>query len=168
MRWDLSQRSGNVEDRRGMGGGTMVAGGGIGALVIAGIVYLLGGDPSAVLQGAGQPAGVEQGQPGSRPDDRLADFSAAVLGHTEQVWTKVFEERGMAYRPPVMVLYDGATQTGCGFGQAATGPFYCPADHKLYLDLSFFREMQQRPGAASGLISPSMVWTWWPTSWAIT
>ena len=149
MRWDLGQRSSNVEDRRGMGGGTLVAGGGIGALVIAGIVYLLGGDPSQVLQGTEPPAaqGGQLGQPGQRADDRLADFSSAVLGQTEQVWTQVFAERGMQYQKPVLVLYDGGTQTACGFGQAATGPFYCPNDHKLYLDLSFFREMQDRLGA---------------------
>ena len=148
MRWNMGDRSSNVEDRRGMGGGGMIAGGGIGALLLAGVVYLLGGDPSVILNNAGGSQAVETGAPpGQRADDRDADFSRAVLGQTEQVWTQVFAERGQRYEPPVLVLYDGGTQTGCGFGEAATGPFYCPVDHKLYLDLSFFRQMQQQLGA---------------------
>ena len=147
MRWDASQESSNVEDRRGVGM-PVVAGGGIGALVLAAVVYLLGGDPSALLQSAQQQAPAQATAPGQpRADDEQAAFAKAVLGQTEQVWTRVFAERGMQYSPPTMVLYDGATQTGCGVGQAAMGPFYCPNDQRVYLDLSFFREMQDKLGA---------------------
>ena len=145
MRWDLGQRSSYVEDRRGLG--VPVISGGIGVLLIAGIVYLLGGDPSVILQDA-QPQQAQTGAPpGQRADDRDADFSRAVLGQTEQVWSEVFRERGRTYEAPTLVLYDDATETGCGIGLAATGPFYCPQDGKLYLDLSFLRQMRERLGA---------------------
>ena len=152
MRWDMGQRSRNVEDRRGMGVPLVAGTGVVAVLLIAGIVYLLGGDPSQILQGALQPDQVQSsaqssGQPGPRPDDRDADFSKAVLGQTEQVWGEVFREHGVTYAPPTLVLYDGLTETGCGLGQSASGPFYCPQDRKLYLDLSFFRDMDQRLGA---------------------
>ena len=151
MRWDMGQRSRNVEDRRGMGG-PVIAGGGVAVLIIAGIVYLLGGDPTPILQSISDPDQVQSSaqssaQGGPRPDDRDADFAKAVLGQTEQVWGEVFHEHGVTYEPPTLVLYDGLAETGCGLGQSASGPFYCPEDRKLYLDLSFFRDMDQRLGA---------------------
>src|SRR5687767_4256882 len=149
MRWE-GWRSGNVEDRRGIGGGLAIGGGGLGLLAIVVISMLFGADPRQVLEqvGAGQQQQqVQQRQPGQpRPDDQLARFSAAVLGMTEQAWRQEFSARGETYQDPRMVLYDGATQTGCGGGQAAMGPFYCPLDRTIYLDLTFFRELDQRFG----------------------
>ncbi len=147
MRWDMGQRSRNVEDRRGMSG-PVLAGGGVAVLIIAGIVYLLGGDPTQILQSVTVSDQAQSSAPaGPRADDRDADLSKAVLGQTEQVWGEVFREHGVTYSPPVLVLYDGLTETGCGLGQSASGPFYCPDDRKLYLDLSFFRDLDQRMGA---------------------
>jgi predicted metalloprotease len=143
------RESGNVEDRRGIGRGVMLGGGGLGAVVIAVIVMLLGGDPQEVLNGVttgppGQQAGLDR-PAGPRDDDSLASFSRQVLASTEDVWGEVMP----GYTAPTLVLYDGQTDAGgCGVGQAAMGPFYCPADQKLYLDLAFYRELDQRFGAA--------------------
>jgi predicted metalloprotease len=135
--------SGNVEDRRGMG---MVGGGiGVGGIVIALIAYFLGVDPRMALNVAEQvaPPAQQQGRQGT-PSDEMGQFVAKVLGSTEDVWTKIFERSGTQYRPPTLVLYDGLTRTACGTGQAAMGPFYCPNDEKLYVDLSFYRDLQAR------------------------
>src|SRR5436190_12402843 len=135
--------SSNVEDRRGMG---MVGGGlGVGGIVIALIAYFLGVDPRMALNVAEQvaPPAHEQGHQGT-PNDELGRFVAKVLGSTEDVWTKIFEQSGAQYRPPTLVLYDGMTRTACGTGQAAMGPFYCPNDEKLYVDLSFYRDLKNR------------------------
>ena len=140
--------SGNVEDRRGMGmvgGGIGVGGIGVGGIVIALIAYFLGVDPRMALNVAEQvaPPAQQQGRQGT-PSDEMGQFVAKVLGSTEDVWTKVFERSGAQYRPPTLVLYDGLTRTACGTGQAAMGPFYCPNDEKLYVDLSFYRDLQNR------------------------
>ncbi len=150
MRWEQGPRSGNVEDRRGL---TLIrggVGGGFGVLAIVIVAALLGYDPGQVLDVInGQTTEAPASAPGApRPDDKLYDFSTAVLGQTEQVWTQVFAERGQRYEPPTLVVYDGITQTGCGYGQTAMGPFYCPLDRKLYLDLAFFREMDEKLGAS--------------------
>jgi uncharacterized protein len=151
MRWEEGPRSGNIEDRRGMGFGGPVAigGGGLGLIAVLVLTFLFGGDPRAVLeQAGGQAPAAAQRQPGEpRPDDKLADFSSAVLARTEEVWRQEFAQRGERYVEPTLVLYDGYTQTACGGGQAAMGPFYCPGDQKLYIDLSFFRELDRRFGA---------------------
>ena len=135
--------SSNVEDRRGMG---MVGGGlGIGGIVIAVIAYFLGVDPRMALNMAEQvaPPAQQQGQQGT-PNDRMGQFVAKVLGSTEDVWTKIFAQSRAQYRAPTLVLYDGLTRTACGTGQAAMGPFYCPNDEKLYVDLAFYRDLQNR------------------------
>jgi uncharacterized protein len=137
--------SGNVEDRRGMG---MAAGGlGIGGIVIAVIAYFLGFDPGMVTQMAEQVGGgsttQQEGQRGV-PADEMGQFVSRVLGSTEEVWGKVFQQSNIQYRPPTLVLYDGQVRSACGMGQAAMGPFYCPGDEKLYIDLSFFRDLQSR------------------------
>jgi predicted metalloprotease len=145
-----NDRSSNVEDRRGMGGPMMIGGGGLGLVAVIVISMLFGADPRDVLNqvNGGQPPQAAQREPGQpRPDDKLADFSSAVLASTEKVWSEEFRQRGETYENPKLVLYDGSTQTGCGGGQAAMGPFYCPNDQRLYLDLSFFRELDQRFGA---------------------
>jgi uncharacterized protein len=151
MRWD-GLRSSNVEDRRGLGGPIAIGGGGLGVVAIIIISLLFGANPKDVLDQVGgaqqQQQQVAPRQPGEpRADDKLADFSSAVLASTEQVWGEEFRARGETYEDPKLVLYDGYTSTGCGGGQAAMGPFYCPNDHRVYLDLSFFRELDRRFGA---------------------
>ena len=149
MRWLGGRESENVEDRRGGGGGRGLAiGGGIGSVVIAVIVFLLGGDPSQILNQGGD-AGESQTMPGAQangpqPDDEAAKFTRVVLGSTEDVWTKILAENGQQYRPPVLVLFRERTQSGCGTATAASGPFYCPGDKKLYIDLSFYDELRER------------------------
>jgi predicted metalloprotease len=135
--------SGNVEDRRGIG---MVGGGlGVGGIVVAVIAYFLGFDPGTALNVAQQVTAPQQqsGRTGT-PNDQMGQFVAKVLGSTEDVWTNIFERSGSQYRPPTLVLYDGLTRTACGTGQAAMGPFYCPNDEKLYVDLSFYRDLERR------------------------
>jgi predicted metalloprotease len=137
--------SGNVEDRRGMG---MVGGGlGVGGIVVAVIAYFLGFDPGTAIQVGQQVSnGARQESPARRgtPEDQMGVFVSKVLGSTEDVWSRIFEQSGVQYRAPTLVLYDGQTRTSCGTGQAAMGPFYCPNDEKLYIDLSFYRDLQQR------------------------
>jgi predicted metalloprotease len=157
MRLEDGRESGNVEDRRGgFGGGRMVAGGGIGTLVLVVLALLFGVDPSVVLQGGG-PAPIEQqtradrapgGAPGNPPaDDAAARFVSRVLAETEDVWNPVFQSLGRPYQEPRLVLFTGVVQSGCGTAQAQVGPFYCPADSRVYLDLDFLAEMQRGLGA---------------------
>lgn len=168
MKLDDMRETDNVDDRRGQGGGGFggggfggrgmaVGGGGIGLVAVVVIVLLLGGDPTALLSGlddgSGQTRGsseqTEGGAPaGPRADDEAFAFSRKIIGSTEDVWGDIFRENGMTYEPATFTPYDGQTQTaGCGGGQSAMGPFYCPADKRVYIDLSFFRELSQRFGA---------------------
>ena len=143
MRWEGERQSDNVEDRRGLSiGGRGIALGGIGTVVVTLIALYFGVDPSVILnQVASSPPAAEQQQAAARSpeENKLAEFSAVVLADTEDVWTQVFKEKGSAYPMPRMVLYTGEVQSACGFAQAAMGPFYCPNDQKLYLDLVFLR-----------------------------
>jgi len=136
--------SDNVEDRRGIG---MVGGGlGAGGIVIALIAYFLGFDPGTVLDVAQQVAPQTQGReaPRGAPADATGQFVAKVLGSTEAVWGRIFQQSQSQYRPPTLVLYDGRSASACGSAQVAMGPFYCPGDEKLYIDLAFFRDLQTR------------------------
>ncbi len=146
MRWIGERESGNVEDRRGSGGGGLLVGGGIGSVVIAVIVMLLGGDPSELLQGSAQQQ-TTQAPAGPQADDKAAKFTKVVLANTEDVWTRIFAEQGGRYPKPTLVLFRRTTQSGCGTASSSSGPFYCPADQKLYIDLSFYDELHQRFGA---------------------
>lgn len=157
MRLDNMRESQNVEDRRGRrgpGGRTMVGGGlGIGGIILVLVFVLLGGNPQQLL-GPGGPIGGGGGGGGlATPYVPTAAEAAAekvvrkVLGDTEQVWTELFAAEGARYEPPTLVLFSGATETGCGYGDAATGPFYCPADQTIYIDLSFYTELSSRFGA---------------------
>jgi hypothetical protein len=149
MRWRGGRGSGNIEDRRGMGAGA-IGGVGAGGVVLALIGYFVFGiDPSTTLQAVSGGGQAEQ-QAGARgaPGDEAGRFVDVISTSVDDVWTQVFKQEGRTYRPPAgVVLYDNATGTGCGTGQAAMGPFYCPADHKVYLDLSFWRELESRFGA---------------------
>ena len=156
MKWDGNRESDNVEDRRGSGGGGMpVFGGrsiGIGTIVIALIGgWVLGVNPLTLLgalSGGGSPA-VQQQAPAQRPpaDDQMARFVSTVLADTEDVWQQVFKEGGARYVDPKLVLFRGATSTACGTGQSAMGPFYCPADQKVYIDLGFYQTLKNQLGA---------------------
>lgn len=146
MRWQNRQRSSNVSDRRG-GGGKMVAGGGLGFIGLALIVALLGGDPTALLyEGVSRTvAASAYDQKISEEDqDKLADFASVVLAETETVWQTKFQENGTTYVEPQMVLFTGATDSACGYAQSAVGPFYCPLDQSIYLDLNFFYDLENR------------------------
>lgn len=147
MRWQMGRRSDNVEDRRGMGM-TPVVGGGLGAIVLALIAMFLGIDPSIILQ-SGTPqqtpnAGPRQGSP---EEERMKDFVSVVLADTEDVWTKQFRQMGRQYVEPKLVLFSGSVDSACGYAQAAMGPFYCPRDQKVYIDLSFYQELQNKLNA---------------------
>lgn len=149
MRWEGGRRSSNVEDRRGMpvtrGG---MVGGGIGTVVIVLLVsYFLGVDPNVVMQTIptdGTQAPAQEGPPLVTGQDPQADFVAVVLADTEDTWNAIFQQAGSQYEVPTLVLFTDAVQSACGFAQSAMGPFYCPADRKVYIDLAFFRDLSQR------------------------
>ena len=151
MKLEGERESSNVEDRRGIGG---VGGGiGIGTVALALIAWYFGIDPSVVLEGAQvvqqQQAPRSAPRDPNAPKDAATVFVSRVLASTEDAWEEIFRKTGNAYRKPTLVLYEGATQTACGTGQAAMGPFYCPGDEKLYIDLAFFRQLQDRFKAVS-------------------
>ncbi|WP_210547070.1 neutral zinc metallopeptidase [Rhodoferax sp. PAMC 29310] len=154
MKWEGNRQSDNVEDRRSSGSSGGSRGGrniGIGSIAIALVVsYFLGVSPMTVLNVlSGGSAPTTQQSPAQRPpaDDRMAQFVSTVLGDTEDVWGKVFSQGGSTYREPKLVLFRGATATACGQGQAAMGPFYCPADQKVYIDLGFYETLKNQLGA---------------------
>ncbi len=150
MLWEDGRRSDNVEDRRGIGIGG-IAGGGVGVVVIALIAMFLGVDPRIVLQEAGQgqaPSGQQQrAVPVDPAQDRLKDFVSVVLADTEDTWGEIFQRGGSRYERPKLVLFTGAVRSACGLAQAAVGPFYCPGDHKVYIDLGFYNMLEKRFGA---------------------
>jgi predicted metalloprotease len=147
MRWTTGRRSENIEDRRGSRV-PLAAGGGIGTIVLVLLALYFGIDPSVVLQtGPSAPdpgAGINTTAPGQ---DDLRDFVAVVLADTEDTWRELFRRSNLEYRDPTLVLFTRAVQSACGMAGAAVGPFYCPGDHKLYLDLDFFRALRDRFGA---------------------
>lgn len=161
MKWEGQRESDQIEDRRdggGGGGGIRIGGGrgvGLGTIAVALVAsWVFGINPGTVisvlggLQGGEAPVSQSpQGTPHARPQDESARFVSTVLASTEDVWGQVFSESGREYRKPVLVLYRGATRTACGTGQAAMGPFYCPGDQKVYLDLDFFDTMRRQLGA---------------------
>lgn len=149
MKWQGGRRSGNIEDKRGMSGGQKLTLGGIGGVIVLIIGFLLGGDPEQLLNQMQQTAPTEQGEYQSTPEeDRLIDFADVVLGSTEDVWKNIFAANGSDYPATMLTVYNGAVETaGCGVGQSAFGPFYCPGDQKIYLDLSFNEELSKKYGA---------------------
>lgn len=147
MRWKGRERSRNIEDRRGSGGGGKMIGGGIGVLVIAVIVYFLGGDPTQVLQQAVNTQGTEEAYTPGAEETEAEEFVSVVLKETEIFWHKQFNEMGKEYPEPVLVLFRSQVTTDCGGATSASGPFYCPADNKIYIDLSFYDELHSKFGA---------------------
>jgi predicted metalloprotease len=147
MLWKGQRQSDNVEDRRGMSGGGMAIGGGLGGIVLLVIALLLGADPRQLLEqsrGVDPSTGTTTSRPINPQEDELKQFSATVLASTEDVWTDIFRQQGRAYSKPTLVLFTEAVRSACGEAGAAVGPFYCPGDQKLYLDLGFFNELQTR------------------------
>lgn len=146
MKW-TNDRSKNVEDRRGKGRGGMMVGGGLGTIVLALIVVFLGGDPSQLLSSAvNAPAQTEQREL-TEKEIRVREFVEMVTAEAEETWTEIFQENGLEYRMPKVVMFEQMTNSGCGTAQAAMGPFYCPADETVYMDMSFFNELHSRYGA---------------------
>jgi hypothetical protein len=151
MRWEDGRRSDRVEDRRGMRVSRGVAGGGIGTLVLVLVALYFGVDPSIILQQnplqLPDPSSQSTPYSGTPEENRLADFVAVVLADTEDVWSALFKGMGRTYEEPNLVLFSGSVSSACGLASAAVGPFYCPADRNVYIDLSFYRDLQTRFGA---------------------
>ena len=147
MLWRGQRQSENVEDRRGMSRGGMAIGGGLGGIVILVIALLLGADPRQLLEqlpSESPASGTQSSRPTNPQEEELKQFSLTVLASTEDVWTEIFRESGQQYRKPTLVLFTEQVRSACGLAGSAVGPFYCPGDKKLYLDLSFFNELQTR------------------------
>ncbi|MBW4639734.1 MAG: neutral zinc metallopeptidase [Gloeocapsa sp. UFS-A4-WI-NPMV-4B04] len=146
MRWEFGRRSTNVEDRRGMQVSRPVVGGGIGFVVLALIATFLGVDPAILLEQStptNDPYS-DSPQANSPTSDRQTEFISVVLADTEDTWHKLFRQMGRTYVEPRLVLFSDAVESACGYARAATGPFYCPRDEKLYIDLSFYQDLQNR------------------------
>lgn len=155
MKWSGRRQSDNMEDRRGISGGKLVAGGGVIGVIILLINMFMGGDNSAILNDINnqiQEQNASSGEPVelSAHDKEMGEFVATVLADTEDVWGKIFAENSMTYEEPKLVLFRDAVQTACGGASSASGPFYCPSDRKVYMDLAFFDELQSRFGAKGG------------------
>lgn len=146
MKWQGRRGSENVEDRRGMSTGTKVIGGGVGTIVIALIVLLLGGDPSGILNQTGSQT-TSGPVEATEEENQMAQFVSVVLADTEEIWTQIFAQSGSTYRKPTLVLFRDQVQSACGYATAASGPFYCPGDEKVYIDLSFCDDLQAKYGA---------------------
>ena len=146
MRLDEEEESSNIEDRRGSRVSPVLATGGIGTLALVLIGLFFGIDPSVLLQGnpsvdTNAPTGYAQR---ADSNDQMKEFIARVLGSTERTWSEIFARNGRTYQPPKLVLFSGGVQSACGFAQTAAGPFYCPEDYKVYIDLDFYRELRER------------------------
>ena len=146
MRWRGERQSSNIEDRRGMSGGKIAVGGGLGTIVILIIAMLFGADPRQLLEQAptDPSSGVQSSRPVNPQEEELKQFVSVVLAKSEDVWHDVFRQNGREYREPTLVLFTDQVQSACGMAGAAVGPFYCPADEKVYIDLSFYQELRRR------------------------
>ena len=147
MRWRGERQSENVEDRRGMSGGGKIIGGGLGGLVVLVIALLMGADPRQLLeqQPTSDPsAGTQTSRPANAPEDEQVQFIRVVLASTEDYWTEAFRQMGRQYRKPKLQIFSNRVDSACGVAGASMGPFYCPSDEKIYLDLSFFEELRTR------------------------
>jgi predicted metalloprotease len=147
MRWRGERESSNVEDRRGFSGGRVAVGGGLGTLIIIIIAVLLGADPRQILQQVPTdtaPSTSTAPRTGNAEEEELKKFVSVVLGKTEDVWQDIFRQNGKQYREPTLVLFTDQVQSACGLGSAASGPFYCPGDQKVYIDLAFYEELRRR------------------------
>ncbi|RYJ45133.1 neutral zinc metallopeptidase [Flavobacterium beibuense] len=154
MKWKGRRESGNVEDRRGMSSGKIAAGGGVIAIIVVLLNMFMGGDSTEVINEINnqlqQQTTTEEPVPLSAHDEEMGRMVKVILADTEDVWHKIFQENGMVYEEPTLVLFRNSVQTACGGASSASGPFYCPLDRKVYMDLSFFEELQSRFGAKGG------------------
>ena len=147
MKW-TNDRADNVDDRRGSGGGGgMLVGGGLGTLIIAAIVFFLGGDPSSILSGGVNNSAPTEQRQLTQNELQIREFVRMLSKENNQTWENVFAQNGMQYKEPQIVLFENVTQSGCGTAESSMGPFYCPADQTVYMDMSFFNELQQKFGA---------------------
>ena len=148
MKW-TNDRADNVDDRRGSGGGGggMLVGGGLGTLIIAAIVFFLGGDPSSILSGGVNNSAPTEQRQLTQNELQIKEFVRMLSAENNQTWGNVFAQNGMQYKEPQIVLFENVTQSGCGTAESSMGPFYCPADQTVYMDMSFFNELQQKFGA---------------------
>lgn len=147
MKWTGRRESTNVEDRRGFSGGGLAVGGGIIGVIVILVKLFLGGDASSLPETLPQAPARELSAEEQKLDDERASFIKVVLADTEDVWNKLFSESGKTYSEPTLVLFRESVQSACGMAGSATGPFYCPGDHKVYIDLSFFEQMQHHLNA---------------------
>lgn len=153
MKWMGRRESGNMEDRRSVSGGKVALGGGVIGIIFLLVQAYLGGDSSQLLNGIQEQ--MQQGQqteaaPLTAEDKEMGRFVSVVLADTEDVWKQIFQENGMTYEEPKLVLFKGSVETACGGASSASGPFYCPGDKKVYMDLAFFEELKSRFGAQGG------------------
>ncbi len=153
MKWMGRRESGNMEDRRSVSGGKVALGGGVIGIIFLLVQAYLGGDSSQILNGIQEQ--MQQGQqteaaPLTAEDEEMGKFVSVVLADTEDVWKQIFQENGMTYEEPKLVLFKGSVETACGGASSASGPFYCPGDKKVYMDLAFFEELKSRFGALGG------------------
>ncbi len=146
MDWRGRRRSTNVEDRRRLSSPRGLVGGGLGTICLVVLFIVMGGDPKVILNLVNTGPGIssEQSQTITQENDELAEFVSVVLAETEVVWQQLFQEQGLQYRDPKLVLFTGQVDSACGFASAAVGPFYCPGDEKVYIDLAFFEELEQQ------------------------
>ncbi len=147
MKWSGRRESGNVEDRRGRSVGRMAVGGGLGTIVLIVIAALFGADPRDVINLNPQTQQTGEEVPVDPAQEPMKQFVSVVLADTEEIWGQIFSRQGATYQKPWVVLYAGQVESTCGYATAASGPFYCPPDQKVYIDLSFFDELQSRFGA---------------------
>lgn len=155
MKWQGRRQSDNVEDRRGISGGKVAIGGGVIGIIIL-LLNVFGGETGQTVGAAleqmqgGQQTQTEAAAPLSKEDEEMGNFVRVILADTEDIWGKIFQEHGMTYEKPKLVLFRGSVQTACGGASSASGPFYCPGDHKVYMDLGFFEELKTKFGAKGG------------------
>ena len=150
MKWKGRRKSSNVEDRRGSSGGKIAVGGGIIGLIFLAYQLFSGGDVTETLDQFQQQSTTTESRELTAEEKELGDFAATVLADTEDIWKQVFAENNLDYQEPGMVLFDDSVRTGCGGASSAMGPFYCPQDQKVYMDLDFFKELRNRFGAKDG------------------
>ncbi|TDO73661.1 hypothetical protein EV143_105259 [Flavobacterium chryseum] len=154
MKWLGRRQSDNVEDRRGMSGGKVAVGGGVIGIIIL-LLNVFGGETGQVVGSAlenmqGGQTQTEAAAPLSKEDEEMGNFVRVILADNEDIWSKIFQENGMTYKNPKLVLFRGSVNTACGGASSASGPFYCPGDQKVYMDLGFFEELKSKFGAKGG------------------
>ena len=156
MKW-TNDRSDNVDDRRGSGGGGALVGGGLGTIIIAAIVFFLGGDPSAILNNSSSTQTQTEQRSLTQEELSVRELVRMLTAENEETWAKVFSQNGIQFTPAKVVMFENTTRSGCGTAQSEMGPFYCPVDQTIYMDMSFFNELQQQFGAKVGQFTVAYV-----------